>query len=109
MEKTNVFGVVLAGGKGTRMGNVEKPKQFLTVGGKPVIVHTIEKFIINSRFEKIIVLSPAQWINYTRDLVKKYISDNDRVAVIEGGAVRNDTIMNSIKYIEENCGLYDLS
>lgn len=102
---TNIYGVILAGGVGSRMGNVEKPKQFLTVGGKPVIVHTIEKFIVNSRFEKIIVLSPAQWINYTRDLVKKYISDSDRVAVIEGGAVRNDTIMNSIKYIEENCGL----
>lgn len=34
MEKTNVYGVVLAGGKGTRMGNVEKPKQFMEVGGK---------------------------------------------------------------------------
>lgn len=32
MEKTNIYGVVLAGGKGTRMGNVEKPKQFMEVG-----------------------------------------------------------------------------
>ena len=39
MEKTNVYGVVLAGGKGTRMGNVEKPKQFMEVGGKPIIIH----------------------------------------------------------------------
>ena len=40
MEKTNIYGVVLAGGKGTRMGNVEKPKQFMEVGGKPIIIHT---------------------------------------------------------------------
>ena len=44
MEKTNIYGVVLAGGKGTRMGNVEKPKQFMEVGGKPIIIHTLEKF-----------------------------------------------------------------
>ena len=36
-----IFGAVLAGGKGTRMGNVDKPKQFLTIGGKPIIVHTV--------------------------------------------------------------------
>ena len=102
---TNIYGVILAGGVGSRMGNVEKPKQFLTIGGKPIIIHTIEKFVINSRFEKIIVLSPDQWINYTKDLVKKYIADSDRVAVIEGGAVRNETIMNSIKYIEDNFSL----
>lgn len=32
MAETNIFGVVLAGGKGTRMGNVEKPKQFMEIG-----------------------------------------------------------------------------
>ena len=55
MEKTNVYGVVLAGGKGTRMGNVEKPKQFMEVGGKPIIIHTLEKFVINPQFERVIV------------------------------------------------------
>ena len=34
----NVYGVVLAGGIGSRMGNMEKPKQFLDLGGKPVII-----------------------------------------------------------------------
>ena len=41
----NIYGVILAGGKGTRMGNVERPKQFMEVGGKPIIVHTIENLI----------------------------------------------------------------
>ena len=51
MEGSNVFGVVLAGGKGTRMGNVEKPKQFMEIGGKPIIIHTIEKFAVYPQFE----------------------------------------------------------
>ena len=37
-EKKNVYGVVLAGGVGARMGNVEKPKQFMEVAGKPILV-----------------------------------------------------------------------
>ena len=41
-----VFGVILAGGVGSRMGNVEKPKQFLKIGGKPILIHTVEKFLM---------------------------------------------------------------
>lgn len=101
MENSNVFGVVLAGGKGTRMGNVEKPKQFMEIGKKPIIIHTIEKFVVNTTFEKVLVLSPKQWIKHTQDLVRKYIPGSERVVVIEGGDSRNETIMNAIAYIEK--------
>lgn len=107
MEGSNVFGVVLAGGVGTRMGNVEKPKQFMEIGGKPIIIHTIEKFVLNPQFEKILVLSPKQWIKHTQDLIKKYIPSVDNIVVISGGATRNETIMNSISYIEEQGRLND--
>lgn len=104
----NIFGVILAGGNGTRMGNVEKPKQFMQLGNKPIIVHTIEKFMLNSSFEAIIVLVPSQWVKHTQDIVKKYINTNlNSVFVIQGGASRNETIMNSIKFIEENYTLND--
>lgn len=105
MEKTNVYGVVLAGGIGSRMGNVEKPKQFMEVGKKPIIIHTIEKFVVQPQFERIIVLSPKAWLNYTKDVIRKYISEKDKIDVIEGGATRNDTIMNAISYIEKQYGL----
>ena len=67
-----IFGVVLAGGIGSRMGNVDKPKQYLLVGEKPIIIHTLEKFYVNDKFEKIIVLCPNQWVNHTENLIKKY-------------------------------------
>ena len=102
MEGSNIYGVVLAGGKGTRMGNVEKPKQFMEIGDKPIIVHTIEKFVANTQFEKVLVLSPKQWIKHTQDLVRKYIPGSDHVVVIEGGSTRNETIMNAIAYIEKS-------
>lgn len=103
-----VFGVILAGGIGSRMGNVEKPKQFLKIGNKPIIIHTIEKFFVHDAFEKLIVLCPKQWLEHTKNLIKKYLgSDASRVVVLEGGTTRNETIMNSIKYVEENYGLDD--
>ncbi len=107
MERKDVYGVILAGGKGTRMGNVEKPKQFMNVGGKPIIIHTIEKFAVCPGFDKVLVLSPKQWIKHTEDLIRRYIPVRDNIVVIEGGSTRNETIMNSISYIEKNDGLTD--
>lgn len=101
MAETNIYGVVLAGGKGTRMGNVEKPKQFMEIGGRPIIVHTIEKFVANTEFEQVLVLSPKQWIKHTQDLIRKYIPEHGKVVVMEGGTTRNETIMNAISYIEQ--------
>lgn len=97
-----IFAAILAGGTGTRMGNIGKPKQFLLLGDKPIIIHTIEKFYINQNFEGIIVLCPKQWINHTEDLISKYIPNSKSIKVIEGGNLRNDTIMNAISYIENN-------
>ncbi len=103
-----VFGVILAGGVGSRMGNVEKPKQYLKIGNKPIIIHTIEKFFVHDAFVKLIVLCPKQWMENTKNLIKKYLADGaERVVVLEGGTTRNETIMNSIAYIEKEYGLED--
>lgn len=102
-----IFAAILAGGSGSRMGNIEKPKQFLTLGSKPILIHTIEKFSIVNSFEKIIVLTPKNFLSHTKDLIKKYIEDSDNIVVIEGGNLRNDTIMNAIDYINDNFQIDD--
>ena len=80
-----VYGVVLAGGVGSRMGG-DKPKQYLTVKDKPIIIYTIEKFISVPQLEKILVLCPSKWVEHTKNLIAKHIAPAaDRVAVIEGG------------------------
>lgn len=104
-----IFAAILAGGMGNRMGNIEKPKQYMFLGSKPIMIHTIEKFIINEDFEKIIVLCPNSWIRPTQDLINKYIDNNDHVVVINGGRTRNETIMNAIDFIEENYEIDDES
>ena len=81
-----VYAVILAGGVGSRMGG-DKPKQYLTVKDKPIIVYTIEKFFAVPDFEKIIVLCPKQWVEHTKNLI--------------------ETIMNAIKFIEAEGNLND--
>lgn len=102
-----IFAVILAGGTGSRMGVSDTPKQFLEIKGKPILNHTIEKFLPNPRFEKIIVLSPKKWVHHTKEIIKKYTGDTDRITVIEGGATRNETIMNAIAYIDREYTLDD--
>lgn len=102
-----IYAGILAGGKGTRMGNVPMPKQFLLLNDKPIIVHTVEKFILNNNFEKIIIATPKEWVNHTNDILKKYKIDLPKVEVITGGSDRNGTIMNIIDFIDEAGSLND--
>ena len=102
-----IFAVILAGGTGSRMGSTDMPKQFLEIKGKPILNHTVEKFLPNPKFEKIIVLSPKAWIGHTKEILRKHTGKNDRIAVIEGGSTRNETIMNAIRYIDKEYGLDD--
>lgn len=96
-----IFAAILAGGAGVRMGGGDMPKQFLEIKGKPIISYTVEKFAVNPRFEKVIVLTPRMWIDHTREILRRTLSGCDRIEVIEGGATRNETIMNAIRYIDD--------
>lgn len=97
-----IFAAILAGGVGSRMGGTDTPKQFLNLGDKPVIIHTVEKFVINSSIDKIIILTPQNYINHTVNLIEEYIADYSDIVVIEGGDTRNDTLVRSINHIFDN-------
>ena len=103
---SRVYAAILAGGSGSRMGNPDKPKQFWLMGGKPVIIHTVEKFCLVREFDKVIVLAPKSWLQQTQDIINRDLPQfKEKIAVVAGGAERNDTIMNAIAYIENEFGL----
>ncbi len=89
---------IVAGGKGTRMGG-DIPKQFMELRGKPVIIYTIEQFLKHDEIENVIVGINPQWHEYTEELVGKFFSGG--VHITDGGADRNDTIVNIITYAKE--------
>ena len=97
-----IFGAILAGGVGSRMNIADMPKQFLPLGEKPIIVHTIEKFLLNDKFDKIYVGVHADWLLHMSDLLKKYSLADERIELVRGGKDRTESILNIIKKIEND-------
>lgn len=102
-----IYAGILAGGTGSRMGNVPLPKQFLELDGKPIIIHTIEKFLLTKEFDKIFIATPQKWTLHTKDILNKFNLDDSRLEVIQGGSDRNETIMSIIEDIEKNKTITD--
>ena len=100
-----IYAEILAGGAGTRMGHTEMPKQFLRIGNKPVFIHTIEQFLENDRIEKIVVCCPKEWISHTKQTIDEYLTQKEKVVVVQGGATRNETILNGCRFIESEYGI----
>ena len=95
-----VYAVLLSGGIGTRTG-YDIPKQFIEINGKPLLAYCIEKFVIIDAFKKIIVSSPKEYLDETKELVRDHFPNEGRIDVILGGETRQDTLMNSIQYVNE--------
>lgn len=76
--------IIFAGGTGVRMNTVSKPKQFLELHGKPIIVYTMEHFQKHSQIDGIIVVCVEGWLDYCRELIDKY-SITKVSALIAGG------------------------
>ena len=89
--------VIVAGGRGVRMG-ADRPKQFLEIGGKPILRHTIERFLaFDPSFEVIVVLPSAQkdwWRDYCRQ--SGFL---DRYSIVSGGITRFHSVQNALQYV----------
>ncbi|MBQ6421758.1 MAG: 2-C-methyl-D-erythritol 4-phosphate cytidylyltransferase [Clostridia bacterium] len=95
--------VIFAGGVGSRMNAKDRPKQFLLVHGKPIIVHTIELFQYHEQIDGIIVVCVADWIDYMEDM--KYRYRLDKIGkIVPGGETGQMSIYNGLCAAEEVYG-----
>ena len=94
-----VYAAVLAGGSGLRMGG-NMPKQFLSVGDKPIIIRSIEAFLDSGSVDKVFVAVSSDFLDYTKELIAEYIGEND-ISVVAGGKNRNETLLNVLRSIDE--------
>lgn len=87
--------VIFAGGSGTRMKTKDKPKQFLLVHGKPIIVHTIEVFEEHPDIDGIVVVCISTWLKHMEEL--KYRYRLDKIGkIVPGGATGQLSIYNGL-------------
>lgn len=100
-----IFAAIVAGGTGSRMNISDMPKQFLNLGDKPVIIHTLEKFLMCRKFDVFYIGIHPDWNLYMQDLIKKHINiDENKIKLVNGGNDRNSTIINIINAIENEFG-----
>lgn len=101
------YALIVAGGKGLRMGG-ELPKQFLPIGGKPVLMRTIEAFHAYDSEMRIILVLPGSQQSYWDELCRKHcFSVPHRVA--NGGETRFHSVKNGLSLVTESglVGVHD--
>ena len=91
--------LILAAGSGSRMGNADKPKQFLPIYGKPLMIHTIEAFEVNDDVEAIVVVTNDSYIDQVKVWCKQY--DLSKVkAIVAGGDSRQVSVYNGLQAVK---------
>ena len=92
--------IIVAGGKGLRMGN-DIPKQFLPIGGKPILMRTLERFREYSPTLQIILVLPKAQQDYWQQLCKEYAFDVEYI-LADGGETRFHSVQNGLAKIPNN-------
>lgn len=92
--------IIVAGGKGLRMGG-DVPKQFLPIGGKPVLMHTIEAFRNALDAIQIVLVLPAEQHNYWQELCEEYNFLSPKL-IAKGGETRFHSVKNGLALLPDD-------
>jgi 2-C-methyl-D-erythritol 4-phosphate cytidylyltransferase len=95
------YAIIVAGGKGERMG-ATTPKQFLELAGKPILMHTLEKFIQADPSTEIILALPENQIDFWEELFHKYKQPGISHQIVKGGETRFHSVKNALALVKEN-------
>lgn len=102
-----IFAAILAGGKGTRVGS-NVPKQFLELGGKPILVQTVNTFVDSGLFDIIYISVNEMWLDHTKELISRYFpaDKQNMFRYVCGGKERMLSFLNVIYDIKKNYGVH---
>lgn len=95
-----VTALIFAGGTGKRMNSRSKPKQFLEMHGKPIIIYTLEHFEYHDEVDNIVIVCLADWIEELKGLLKRYgITKVSRI--VPGGETGHDSIYLGLECMKD--------
>ena len=99
--------IIVAGGKGTRMGG-SLPKQFIRLGGKPILMHTIEQFYAFDKNITLILVLPIDQQKYWSQLCEEF-NFTYPLLIADGGKTRFHSVKNGLKLVttEKYVGVHD--
>lgn len=91
-----VTALIFAGGTGRRMNSRSKPKQFLEMHGKPIIIYTLEHFEYHDAIDNIVVVCLEHWIEELQGLLKRY-GISKVTKIVPGGETGHDSIYHGLQ------------
>ncbi len=98
------YAVIVAGGKGQRMGNAI-PKQFLPLAGKPVLYYTLKAFIDAYADIKLVLVLPHDQLSYAQMVLQAFPERID-MAIVQGGETRFHSVQNGLKAVSGNSVIF---
>lgn len=102
--KSRNCGIILAAGKGKRMGG-DIPKQFCSLKGKPVLCHTLDVFDKSPLITLITVVISSENIKYYNELVHKKYNFSTPIKLVYGGAERQESVYKALLSLEDQCDI----
>lgn len=97
------IGVIFAGGIGQRMKTTKRPKQFLEMHKKPIIIYTLEHFENHPDIDAVAIACVEEWIPYMQELVEKFRITKVR-KIVPGGETGQMSIFNGLMAAKEIAG-----
>lgn len=96
-----VTAIIAAGGSGSRIPS-QTSKQYLPLGGKPIIVYSYEKLAKNDEVDSVIIVAAENEISICENIIAKYKVNNKPVKIIAGGSSRQQSVMHGLNACDEN-------
>ncbi len=95
--------IIPAAGRGERMKGKKMGKQYLSLGGKPILVHTLLAFEECSSIEEIILVVGKEDINYCQEALLERFGLRKVKGIVAGGEKRQDSVYNALKKVGKDC------
>lgn len=96
------YALIFAGGVGRRMNTNGKPKQFLELNGKPILIYTLELFDNHPEIDGIVVVCIKEWIDYLKKMIRKF-EINKVIDIVPGGENGQGSIFNGLEKLHDKC------
>lgn len=94
------YAVIVAGGKGLRMGNAV-PKQFLPLAGKPILYYTLKAFVDAFEDINLVLVLPQDQLSYAQMVLQEFEERID-VELVTGGETRFHSVQNGLKVVADD-------
>ena len=103
------YGVIVAGGSGSRIKSIDIPKQYCEIDGVAILLYSLRKMLSINMFDKIYIAINKKFLDYNKEIIEEALGLEEikKVKFVYGGRERIDSVHNALVAIEENEDIKD--